>query len=106
MSLFFQSLTQPQSPSTMGVEELFHCLTLGSERTFLQGDVSSLSLQRYLFQEAKDDKKFALDQNNIVASVTLFIELKLVRTWLEHKDAEALAKQKALVEEEEEARKR
>ncbi|KAG9145917.1 hypothetical protein Leryth_027061 [Lithospermum erythrorhizon] len=83
-------------------QELFIILDDASERTFLCAGTAE-SVQKFIIDGGAEE---ALEMRNLVASVSLLFEQKLVRAWLANKDAESLRCQKLLVEEEEAAEKR
>ncbi|KAH7331059.1 hypothetical protein KP509_20G013800 [Ceratopteris richardii] len=84
-------------------EELFAILEDASEKNMLFG-VTSSSMHRCVFDS--DAERVGLESKNLAASLGFLVEYKLVRAWMDDKDAEALRCQKALVEEEEAAQKR
>ncbi|KAL5567970.1 hypothetical protein UlMin_024545 [Ulmus minor] len=83
-------------------QDLFAVLDDASEKTFLCG--TAVSMQRYIFDG--EAGKIGLETKNLIACTSFLVEQKLVKAWLDDKDAEALRFQKLLVEEEEAAQKR
>lgn len=83
--------------------ELFAILEDASEKNMLCG-VTSSSMHRCIFDN--DPGRVGLEIKNLAASLGFLVEYRLVRAWMDDKDAEALRCQKALVEEEEAAQKR
>ncbi|MCO5550552.1 hypothetical protein L7F22_004039 [Adiantum nelumboides] len=83
--------------------ELFAILEDASEKNMLCG-VTSSTMHRCIFDN--NPGRVGLETKNLAASLGFLIEYKLVRAWMDDKDAEALRCQKALVEEEEAAQKR
>ncbi|KAI5057117.1 hypothetical protein GOP47_0027132 [Adiantum capillus-veneris] len=83
--------------------ELFAILDDASEKNMLCG-VTSSSMHRCIFDN--DPGRVGLETKNLAASLGFLVEYKLVRAWMDDKDAEALRCQKALVEEEEAAQKK
>ncbi|KAJ7969925.1 putative C2H2-like zinc finger protein [Quillaja saponaria] len=83
-------------------QEFFSILDDASEKTFLCG--TAVLMQKYVFDG--EAGKIGLETKNLVACTSFLVEQKLVKAWIDDKDAEALRCQKLLVEEEEAAQKR
>ncbi|KAG9155429.1 hypothetical protein Leryth_009863 [Lithospermum erythrorhizon] len=83
-------------------QELFSVLDETSEKTFLCAGTAE-SVQKFIIDRGAEK---ALEFRNLVASMSLLFEQKLVKAWIADKDAEALRCQKILVEEEEVVQKR
>eukprot|EP00850_Spirogloea_muscicola_P016410 SM000133S26776 [mRNA] locus=s133:3946:8536:- [translate_table: standard] len=97
---------QWRSGSMLDAGGLLAALDCASEGTFLQCGTAAQALQRGIFAGPPGAPLFGLDERNVVATLAFFLEHRLVQVWMGAREAEALRRQEALVEEEEAAQKK
>eukprot|EP00250_Pteridium_aquilinum_P014472 c22014_g1_i1 orf=726-3524(-) len=102
-ALLLDIVQSKSSRYPLNSEDLFTILEDASERNMLHG-VTSSSMQRCIF--GSEPGRVGLETRNLVSSLGFLVELRLVKAWMDDKDAEALRCQNALVEEEEAAQKK
>eukprot|EP00850_Spirogloea_muscicola_P014708 SM000107S14074 [mRNA] locus=s107:453402:457293:+ [translate_table: standard] len=97
---------QWRSGSMLDAGGLLAALDCASEGTFLQCGTAAQALQRGIFAGPPGTPPFGMDERNVVATLAFFLEHRLVQVWMGAREAEALRRQEALVEEEEAAQKK